>query len=459
MPPPSAIDIEDLVLGTMLIYSECIPSVMESINSKVFYRGENEYAFHCMEKMYINDKGIDPATVVQQLKKDGTLANAGGAFRISQLTNPIASDIHIDQYCKILLQSWIKREQIRIGSMLQRQGFDATTDAFDTLDHIQTEVDSISKMIYQGKEESIETIVDDTITHIHNARKSDQGITGIRSGFLRIDRFTGGWHPGNFIVLAARPGMGKTALMIGCAIQTYLDYKIPIAIFSMEMSSQEIMTRILSMLTEINLEDIMKGRITDEQEEEIKKASKLFGKDFVIDDTPALTALQLRNKIKRYKAKYGIRIAFVDYIQLMQGSSSQGSREAVIGNISRNIKRTAKEEWIPIVALSQLSRATESRGGEKKPQLSDLRDSGSIEQDADQVIFIYRPEYYGIKEDDNGNDITGLAKIMFAKFRNGRIGDLTLKWLGRIVSFKEIDDKLEEKMENYKSPVPDDDGF
>jgi len=385
---------------------------------------------------------MDILTVVEELKLRGELEMVGGPFYVTQLTNSVVSGANVETHSRIILQKYIKRETIRIGGEMVNDGYEDTFDAFDLLDEAENKLFEITNNHLRKNFASIDSVLVQTMQRIEHLRDNSEEVSGVPSGFPSLDKVTYGWQPSDLIILAARPAVGKTAFALNLARNAALGYKhIPVAFFSLEMSSTQLVQRVLSAESGIWLEKISRGKMNENEHAALYAygVNRLARAPIFIDDTPALNVFELRAKARRLKNKHGIGMIIIDYLQLMSGSGQKGqNREQEISTISRNLKTLAKELMIPIIALSQLSRAVENRQ-EKQPQLSDLRESGAIEQDADMVMFIYRPEYYDVKTDAQGESTKGLTEVKIAKHRNGALDIVRLKALLHIQKFVEWD--------------------
>ncbi len=366
--------------------------------------------------------------------------SVGGAYYISQLTNRIASAAHAESHARIVVQKYILREMIRISGKVIQNAYDETTDVFNLLDEAESELFKVTEGNIRKDYESMASLLFKAQSEIEIAMQKEDGINGVGSGFKELDKITSGWQKSDMIVIAARPGMGKTAFVLSMARNVAVDYEHPVAIFSLEMSSIQLVNRLISGEAEIPAEDIRRGNFSkSEFEQFFERTKSLSEAPIYIDDTPALSIFELRAKSRRLKQQHGVQLIIIDYLQLMSSGGKGGNREQEISNISRSIKEIAKELEIPIIALSQLSRSVETRGGDKRPMLSDLRDSGAIEQDADIVGFIYRPEYYQLTEWPDGSPCNNQGEIIIAKHRNGSLKDVRLKFIGKYAKFSDLD--------------------
>ncbi|MBE0641082.1 MAG: replicative DNA helicase [Bacteroidales bacterium] len=441
--PPQALELEEAVLGAIMLEKNALTAVIDILKADVFYKEAHQLIFSAITRLFNRSEPIDILTVTQDLKKEGDLDIVGGPYYISQLTNRVASSANVEFHARILLQKYIQRELIRISSEIIRDSFEDTSDVFDILDKAEQELFSISENNFRRDYDNMHHLVREAIEDIENARKHDGNLRGVPSGYTSLDRITAGWQGSDLIVLAARPGMGKTAFALSMARNIAVDFKKAVAVFSLEMSAVQLVTRLISAETELPADKLKKGNLEDYEWEQLNtKVSNLIDAPILIDDTPALSIFELRAKCRRLKAQHDIQMVIIDYIQLMStANSNAGNREQEISHISRSLKSLAKELDIPVLTLSQLNRSVETRGGSKKPILSDLRESGAIEQDADMVLFIYRPEYYKIDEDDKG-PTRGMADIIIAKHRNGALADIRMRFIDKFARFEELDEPL-----------------
>ncbi|MGE5424085.1 MAG: replicative DNA helicase [Syntrophothermus sp.] len=434
--PPQALELEEAVLGAMMLEKDKLASVIDILKPEVFYKTENQLIYQAIMELFRMLKPIDILTVTEQLRQSGNLEMAGGAYYIAMLTNRVASSANIEFHARILLQKHIQRELIRISSSIITEAYEDTTDVFDLLDKAENNLFAVSETSLRRNVRPMDDLVREAIADIAAGKNNDGTLKGVGSGFTELDRITSGWQKSDLIILASRPGMGKTAFALTMARNIAVMFKKAVAVFSLEMSAVQLVTRLISSETEISSEKLRSGRLEEYEWEQLNsKVSPLIDAHLYIDDTPALTIFELRAKCRRLKAQHDIQIIMLDYLQLMQGPGEhRGNREQEISTISRSLKALAKELDVPIIALSQLSREVEKRLV-KKPILSDLRESGSIEQDADLVLFIYRPEYYA-REDQNydpQNDNT--AEIIIAKNRHGSTRDIKLKFISKYTKF------------------------
>jgi replicative DNA helicase len=450
--PPQSIELEEAVLGGLMLEKDAIIDVIDILSHESFYRSENGEIYKAVVALFSNNKAIDILTVSEQLRQHKTLDEVGGQSYLTQLTVQIASAAHIEFHARIVQQKFIQRELIRVSTEIQNRAFDESIDVNDLLDFSEGELFNVAQGNIKKEVATMDSLVKDAINQIEEASKNEDGMIGIRSGFPSLDKMTNGWQPSTLIILAARPAMGKTAFVLSMARNMAVDHNKGIAIFSLEMSSSELINRLISSEAELSSSKIRTGQLSEDEWQKLEyKARRLEEAPLYIDDTPAISIFELRAKCRRLKRQYDIDVVVIDYLQLMTGSNeSKGNREQEVSAISRALKGIAKELNIPIICLSQLNRSVESRP-DKRPQLSDLRESGAIEQDADIVSFIHRPEYYGFTEDENQMSLKGVAEIILSKHRAGAIGDIKLKFIGEFTKFTEIEDTFENSYSNTKS--------
>lgn len=434
--PPQATDFEESVLGALMLEKDSFLQVSEILKPEYFYKEEHGKIYTAIFNLSSKHNPIDINTVTQELKIEKKLDEIGGPAYLIYLTNRIASTAHIEYHARIIAQKYTQRELIRIGAEMQKNGFEDIEDVSVMLQQAETEIFNLSQGSVKKESLPINAVLKDSYNQLIEASKREDGLSGVPSGFTNLDRLTMGWQNSDLIILAARPAMGKTAFVLSMARNIAVEHNKPVAVFSLEMSSVQLVNRILSSEAEIGSTKLKTGKLSEQEWNTLEEKMRILEQaPMFIDDTPALSISEFRSKIKRLKETKKIEIAIIDYLQLMTAGGNQQSREQEVSTISRSLKAIAKETNIPIIALSQLSRQVEQRGGDKRPQLSDLRESGAIEQDADMVIFIHRPEYYGIKQDDGGNSLIGVAEIIVAKHRNGAVDDVRLQFKSEFTRF------------------------
>lgn len=440
--PPQALDLEMAVLGAMMLERNAVTDTIDILSKDSFYDPRHQFIFNAIKFLFSSSKPIDILTVTDQLKRNGELEAAGGAVYISQLSSRVSSTAHVEYHARVILEKHIKRELIRMSSDIIRDSFDDTTDVFDALNKAESELFGIAQNNTGRAVDSMQNVVRQAIEEIEKAAQNSDGISGIPTGFHDLDKLTSGWQRSDMIVIAARPAMGKTAFVLSMARNTAVDFNLPVAVFSLEMSSVQLVKRLIASETRLSAEKLRKGNLKEHEFQQLhSRITKLSTAPIFIDDTPGLSIFDLRAKCRRLKMQHDIQMVIIDYLQLMTagGGKNSGNREQEISSISRSIKEIAKELNVPIIALSQLSRSVEQRGGDKRPVLSDLRESGAIEQDADIVSFIYRPEYYGFTQDESGNSNIGIGEIIVAKHRNGALDSVRLRFIGEYARFDNID--------------------
>jgi replicative DNA helicase len=418
--------------------------VIDILSPDAFYKEAHQYIFDAIFKLFENSEPIDLLTVSSQLRKDQRLDQVGGDFYLISLTQKVSSSAHIEFHARIILQKFIQRSLIKISNEIIEDSYDETKDVFDLLDKAEAKLYEVTQGNIKKSSETAQDLVIQAKKKIEEI-SNKEGLSGIPSGFDKLDKLTSGWQESDLIIVAARPGMGKTALTLSMARNIAVNQNIPVAFFSLEMASVQLITRLISSETGLSSEKLRTGRLEKHEWEQLNvKVKSLEKAPLFIDDTPSLSIFDLRAKARRLSSQHGIKLIVVDYLQLMTAGGGQkgGNREQEISMISRNLKALAKELSIPVIALSQLSRAVETRGGSKRPLLSDLRESGAIEQDADIVSFIYRPEYYKIDEwdDEERTPTEGQAESIVAKHRNGGLDNIRLKFIGHLGKFDNLDD-------------------
>ncbi len=447
--PPQAKDLEEAVLGAIMLEKNAFDAVIEILKPECFYVEAHQRIFRSMQGLANKSQPIDILTVAEELRFRGELEMVGGAYYVTKLTNAVVSAANIEAHARIILQKFIQRELIRISGEIIGDAYEDSTDVFDLLDDAESKLFEITNNHLRKNFETIDSVLVRTIQRIEDLRHKNEDVTGVPSGFPALDRVTYGWQNTDLIILAARPAVGKTAFALNLARNAAMNptKPTPVALFSLEMSAGQLVQRILAAESEIWLEKIARGKLEEHEMKQLyaRGIQRLAQAPLFIDDTPALNIFELRAKCRRLKNKNNIGMIIIDYLQLMSGAAEgkSANREQEISNISRNLKGLAKELQVPIIALSQLSRAVEQRGakeGSRVPQLSDLRESGAIEQDADMVMFLYRPEYYDVTQSAEGENIKGLTEVKIAKHRNGSLETVKLKALLHIQKFTGWDD-------------------
>jgi replicative DNA helicase len=456
--PPQALELEEAVLGAILLDKNAMVEILDILTAESFYSEKHSTIFRACLRLFEKSHPIDLLTVMNELIRVGELDLIGGAFSLNEVTNRVGSSANLEFHARIVQQKAMERELIKVSGEVIRDAYDPTVDTFDVIESAERKVFNVTQGGFIKATKSTGQIGSEFLKQLEEARKSKEGLTGIPSGFTSIDRVTCGWQKTDLIIVAARPGMGKSAFMLSTALGAAKIEK-PVAIFSLEMSRTQLFGRIASQEGSIEGYKLKSGKMDDMDWQKLHKVIEQISEmPIYIDDTPSLSIYELRAKCRRLKMQHDIQLVVVDYLQLMTaGTEKTGNRDQEIGKISGGLKALAKELNVPVIALSQLSRAVETRGGTKRPMLSDLRESGNVEQDADIVSFIYRPEYYQILQDENGNSTVGVAEYIIAKHRSGSIETVELKFIDKYTQFLDKDEAFflgNEKPSQYEYLEP-----
>ena len=439
--PPQANDMEEAVLGAIMLEKEAVITILDILKPESFYKESHQKIFKAISDLSIRELPVDLYTVTEELRAHQDLDSVGGPVYLSMLTSKVVSAANVDYHARIVAQKYIQRELIRVSTEIQNRAFDDSYDVTDLLDFSENELFQIAEGNIKREVAPINIVIKDAIREIEEAGKREDAMVGTPSGFTRLDRLTSGWQKSELIIIAARPSMGKTAFALSMARNMAIEHNKKVAIFSLEMSSIQLVNRLIVSETDIPGDKIRNGRLTEEEWKQLdSRIKKLVQAPIFIDDTPAISIFELRAKCRRLMAQHKLDIVIVDYLQLMSGPENAGSREQEVSNISRSLKSIAKELNVPILALSQLNRSVEMRGGTKRPLLSDLRESGAIEQDADMVVFIHRQEKFGIPAFEDGSSTKGIAEIILAKNRNGPVDDVRLRFREEKAQFVDLDE-------------------
>lgn len=439
--PPQAIDMEEAVLGAIMLEKEAVIAILDILKPESFYKEAHQKIFKAISDLSAREYPVDLYTVTEELRAHNELESVGGPVYLTQLTSKVVSAANVEYHARIVAQKYIQRELIRVATEIQNRSFDDTYDVTELLDYSENALFQIAEGNIKREVAPINMVIKEAIREIEEAGKREDALIGIPSGFTKLDRFTSGWQRSDLIIVAARPSMGKTAFALTMARNMAVDHGKKVAIFSCEMSSVQLVNRLIIAETDIPGDKLKSGRLNEEEWRQLDaRIKKLVQAPIFIDDTPAISIFELRAKCRRLVAQHKLDLAIVDYLQLMSGPENAGSREQEVSNISRSLKSIAKELNVPIIALSQLNRSVEMRGGTKRPLLSDLRESGAIEQDADMVIFIHRQDKFGIPAFEDGTSTRGIAEVILAKNRNGPIGDIRLRFREERAQFIDIDD-------------------
>lgn len=441
--PPQAVDVEQAILGAILLEQDALPKSLEILSEDSFYDGRHRKIFAAFSELFRRGVPVDLITLTDELRRRKELEKVGGANYLNELSAHMSAAANVEYHARIIAEKRLLRKLIEATTQLTRDAYDPGADTFELLDKAETDIFQISNAEIRRPAEKVSDVIKTTIEHLEAIDGREGGVTGVPSGFSRLDDFTSGWQRSDLIIVAARPSMGKTALALTCARNAALHGKYPagVAIFSLEMGAEQLALRMLTSEARVNSQDARTGRMKDDDWQKLTRAAgRLAEAPIFIDETPGLSVLELRAKCRRLKSEHDIGLVIVDYLQLMHVSATQrySNREQEISHISRSMKALAKELNVPVIALSQLSRAVETRGGDKRPQLSDLRESGAIEQDADVVCFIYRPERYGLATNDDGHSTEGVAEIIIGKQRNGPVGTVELSFVKQYARFESL---------------------
>ena len=480
---PQALELEEAVIGACMIERDAFGMISDYLKPESFYDTKHQRIFAAIRDLAAENSPVDILTVTEQLRKTGDLDFVGGPVAITELSRKVLSSAHIEYHARIIAQKALARELITYSSNIQRQAFDDSQDIAELMQQAEGQLFELSKTNMKKDFTQINPVIKEAYAMSQKAAARTDGLSGLTSGFKDIDRVTSGWQNSDLIIIAARPAMGKTAFVLSMARNMAVDHKIPVAMFSLEMSNVQLVNRLIVNVCEIPGEKIKSGQLAPYEWEQLDtKITELVDAPLYIDDTPSLSVFELRTKARRLVREFGVQIIIIDYLQLMNASGmSYNSRQEEVSTISRSLKGLAKELNIPIIALSQLNRSVENRVGNdenkadsKRPQLSDLRESGAIEQDADLVAFIHRPEYYKIFKDQYGNDLKGVAEFIIAKHRNGSVEDVRMRFVGQYARFLDLhgsslDDNFDEGLISSSNintskqpaaePTPDDGGF
>ena len=441
---PQALEVERAVLGALMNDRDAYAVVCEILSPESFYEQRNQLIYSAIRDLSIAEKPVDVLTVTDELERQGSLDKVGGAIYIADLSNKVASSANIEYHARIIAHKFLARQLISFASDIETKAFDGSMDIDDLMQDAEGSLFELSRRNMKKDYTQIDPVISNAVEVIQKAAANKDGLTGVPTGYHKLDNITSGWQASDLVIIAGRPAMGKTSFALSMAKNIAADYKVPMAFFSLEMSNVQLVNRLISNCCEIQGSKILNGQLKpDEWERLDKRLNNLIGSPLYVDDTPGLSVFELRTKARRLVRDHGVKIIMIDYLQLMNANGMRfSSRQEEVSTISRSLKQIAKELDIPILALSQLNRGVESREGleGKRPQLSDLRESGAIEQDADMVLFVHRPEYYHIYQDENGRDLHGMAQIIIAKHLKGATGDVLLNFRGEFTRFENPED-------------------
>lgn len=452
--PPQALELEQSVIGALMIEKDAFATVADLLRPESFYSDQHRHIFEAIRSLSTKDAPIDVLSVTEELRTMGNLELAGGVVYLSELTQRVASAAHLRYHAQIVAQKATARDLIGLACQIEEKGYDETQDVDELMQEAEAGVFEISQRSQKRDVTHIFPVITEAFDRMHKASQNEGNISGIPSGFTELDKITSGWQKSDLVIIAARPAMGKTAFVLSMAKNIAVDFNIPVAIFSLEMSNVQLVNRLIMNVCEIEGSKIRNGRLTKAEWDKLENnISVLQNAPIYVDDTPGLSVYELRSKARKLVKDKKIQLIIIDYLQLMNANGANfGSREQEVSIISRTLKGLAKELDVPVIALSQLSRAVEKRDSSnsnvdgKKPLLSDLRESGAIEQDADMVCFIHRPEYYKLYDDGNGKDLRGLGQIIVAKHRNGATDEIWLRFIGKYTRFQNENDAYDESL-------------
>ncbi|MCI5875832.1 MAG: replicative DNA helicase [Prevotella sp.] len=441
---PQALDIEKLVLGALMIDKDAFSVVSEFLKPQTFYEPRNQKLYQAIQTLNMDEHPVDISTVIEELKREGTLDDVGGPMYVIELSHDVASSAHIEYHARILAQKFLARQLISYASGIETKAFDESIDVNELMQEAEGKLFELSQHNMKKDYVQVDPVINQAINILQKASANSGGLTGVPTGYRKLDEKTSGWQASDLVIIAGRPAMGKTSFALSLAKNIAVDHNIPIAFFSLEMNNVQLVNRLISNVCSIPGNKMLNGQLSkDEWERLDKNITNLQGAPLYIDDTPGLSIFELRTKARRLVREKQVKVIMIDYLQLMNATGMNfGSRQEEVSKISQSLKGLAKELDIPILALSQLNRGVEGREGleGKRPQLSDLRESGAIEQDADMVMFVHRPEYYRIFQDEQGHDLHGMAQIIIAKHRKGATGDVLLTFKGEYTRFQDPED-------------------
>lgn len=441
---PQAIPLEEAVLGALMLDRDVFDIVSDFIQPETFYVESHQLIYRSIQTLHNNNRPVDLLTVTEQMRKDGTIDSVGGGYYLVELSHRVASAANTEYHSRIIQQKWIARTMIDICTKSIREFYEETSDVLESFDRHESLISKVR--IWESKQvQNLSQLGAAVLRDLENRANTPGGLIGVPTGIRDIDAKTGGWQKTDLIIIAARPGMGKSGFIVSTALNAARDFKKPVALFSLEMQDEQMMKRIIAIDAQVNSEKFRSGQgLSDDEWQRIGQSiERLSNVPIYIDDTPGIDLYELKSKARRMKKQYGIELLIIDYLQLitLSGDAARGkNREQEVAAISKSLKNLAKELQIPVIALAQLSRAVENRGGSKRPQLSDLRESGSVEQDSDIVSFLYRPEYYQIMEDEHGNSTRGLCEFILAKHRHGKLEPVRIGFIDELVQFCDFDE-------------------
>ena len=438
---PQAVEIERVVLGALMVDSDAFSVVSELLKPETFYEPRHQKIYEAIRNMNMDERPVDIMTLNDELSKMGEIDKVGGVDYLMEISSQVASAAHVESHARILAEKYMQRQLIHFAGDIETKAYDSSVDVDELMQQAEGSLFQISQNNMKQDFTQVAPVVKNAVEILQRAASNKGGLTGIPTGYVGMDEITSGWQASDLVIIAGRPAMGKTSFALSIAKNVAVDYGVPIGFFSLEMNNVQLVNRLISNVCEVSGRKILNGQLDPSDWERLdKRIGRLTDAPIYVDDTPGLSVFELRTKARRLVREKGVKIIMIDYLQLMNANGMKfGSRQEEVSTISRSLKGLAKELDIPVLALSQLSRNVENREGleGKRPQLSDLRESGAIEQDADMVLFVHRPEYYHIYQDEKGNDLHGMAQIIIAKHRKGSTGDVLLNFRGEFTRFQD----------------------
>ena len=438
---PQAVEIERVVLGALMVDSDAFSVVSELLKPETFYEPRHQKIYEAIRNMNMDERPVDIMTLNDELSKMGEIDKVGGVDYLMEISSQVASAAHVESHARILAEKYMQRQLIHFAGDIETKAYDSSVDVDELMQQAEGSLFQISQNNMKQDFTQVAPVVKNAVEILQRAASNKGGLTGIPTGYTGMDEITSGWQASDLVIIAGRPAMGKTSFALSIAKNVAVDYGVPIGFFSLEMNNVQLVNRLISNVCEVSGRKILNGQLDPSDWERLdKRIGRLTDAPIYVDDTPGLSVFELRTKARRLVREKGVKIIMIDYLQLMNANGMKfGSRQEEVSTISRSLKGLAKELDIPVLALSQLSRNVENREGleGKRPQLSDLRESGAIEQGADMVLFVHRPEYYHIYQDEKGNDLHGMAQIIIAKHRKGSTGDVLLNFRGEFTRFQD----------------------
>lgn len=443
---PQAPEVEKAVLGALMIDKDAYLEVCDRLRPESFYEPRNQMVYEAIMRLSMEQSPVDVLTVTDKLEKTGNLNEVGGPSYIADLSSRVATSANLEYHANVVAEKYLARQMIHYVSVIGKKSFDETYDIKDVIQEAESILFELTQKSMKKDYSALAPVVEKAVKIVEMANSSTGGLTGISTGFYKLDDMTCGWQNSDLVIIAGRPAMGKTAFALSLAKNIAIDQKIPMAFFSLEMTDVQLANRLMSNVCEIEGKKLLSGQLDREDWNRLdKNLTSMTDAPLYIDDTEGLSVMELRTKARRLKNEHHIELIMIDYLQLMTASGMRyNSRQEEVSLISRSLKGLAKELNVPVLALSQLNRGVDSREGAegKRPQLSDLRESGAIEQDADMVVFLHRPEYYGLYQSEDGTkDYRGKAEVIISKHRKGATGIVTMDFRGEFTRFENPEDR------------------